>query len=210
MKDRNIWQTLGGDKNFCSFKMKTKWEPICRNKYNVTGICEEYSCPLSNSYYATVREEHETLFLYVKTPEKCHEPINMYEKIELSKDYNLALQQIDERLSNFDPFLLHKCKQRLTKLTQYLERKETIREKITITPVFKSRNRLERKRALKALKKINFEKNVEQELFERLKEGILGKEMQEQYKRKKAYVFEESDENELIKKKEKTKQILDW
>lgn len=209
MKDKSIWQTIGG-KNLCSFKLKTKWDTFCKNKNNATGLCNEFSCPLSNSYYATVREENDTLFLYVKTPEKMYEPINMYEKIELNKEYNEALKQIEERLANFDPFLVHKCKQKLTKLTQYLERKEYIREKITVTAVCKSKNRLEKKRYKKALNKVNFEKNMEEELYERLKEGIFGKEMKEKYQKKATYIFEESDDNEIIKKKEKKKQILDW
>ncbi len=58
------------------------------------------SCPLANSRYATVRSHptKSTIYLYIKTIERCHMPSKMWEKIKLSNNYSKALGQIEERL----------------------------------------------------------------------------------------------------------------
>lgn len=210
MDDKSIWKNIG-DKKFCAFKMTSRTETFCRNPYNVTGLCNEFSCPLANSQYATVREENGSLYLYMKVPERVHKPSATYEKIELSKDYETALMEIDKYMEYWDYELIHKCKQRLTKLTLYLRRKESLKGSIEMHAIKKKQVRREKAGAIKALNRINFEQNIEKELYKRLEDGIYGIEAKDKFQKKvKVHEFEESDEEFSHVHRRKTKSRLKW
>ncbi|OAA80510.1 protein MAK16 [Akanthomyces lecanii RCEF 1005] len=179
--DEIVWQII--NQQFCAFKLKTpKEQNFCRNEYNVTGLCNRQSCPLANSRYATVRQHptKQTLYLYMKTVERAHLPSKMWERIKLSNNYTKALEQIDERLIYWPKFLTHKCKQRLTRLTQVQIRmrriaaeEERLGEKLVPKLAPKVRHR-ERARERKAEAAAKLERTIERELLERLRQGAYG------------------------------------
>ncbi|KAL8995550.1 MAG: hypothetical protein Q9169_004723 [Polycauliona sp. 2 TL-2023] len=179
--DEIVWQVI--NQQFCSYKLKTtKNKNFCRNEYNVTGLCNRQSCPLANSRYATIRSSPETgvLYLYMKTVERSHLPSKMWERIKLSPNYSKALEQIDSRLMFWPKFLIHKCKQRLTRLTQVAIRtrkiareEERLGEKLVPKLAPKVRRREEgRERKAEAAAKV--ERAIERELMERLMSGAYG------------------------------------
>lgn len=116
----------------------------------------------------------------MKTIERAHTPAKLWEKIKLSQSYVKALAQIDERLIYWPKFLIHKCKQRLTRLMQVAIRMrrlakedERLGEKIVSKMAPKVRRREEtRERKAEAAAKV--ERAIERELIERLRSGAYG------------------------------------
>ncbi|KAK4151748.1 protein MAK16 [Chaetomidium leptoderma] len=180
MSDEIVWQII--NQQFCAYKLKTtKEKNFCRNEYSVSGLCNRQSCPLANSRYATIRTSPKgTIYLYIKTIERSHMPSKWWEKIKLSGNYQQALQQIEERLQYFPKFLLHKCKQRLTRLVQVATRMRRIAaeearlgEQLVpkMAPKIKHREEARERKALAAAK---LERTIERELLERLRQGAYG------------------------------------
>ncbi|KAK4225494.1 ribosomal L28e protein family-domain-containing protein [Podospora fimiseda] len=180
MSDEIVWQII--NQQFCAFKLKTtKGNHFCRNEYSVSGLCNRQSCPLANSRYATIRTSPKgTVYLYIKTIERAHMPSKWWEKIKLSQNYQTALQQIEDKLQYFPKFLLHKCKQRLTRLVQVAARMRKLAaeearlgEKLVpkMAPKIKAREEARERKALAAAK---LERTIERELLERLRQGAYG------------------------------------
>jgi protein MAK16 len=112
----------------------------------------------------------------MKTIERSFSPAKMWEKVKLSSDYAVALQQLDEHLQYWPKYLVHKAKQRLTKITQYLVRmrKLKLKPKMKLVGITKKTEKREARREEKAERAAKIESSIESALLERLKKGTYG------------------------------------
>lgn len=140
-------------------------------------MCSRQSCPLANARYATIKNVEGKLYLYMKTAERAHMPAKLWERVKLLKNFAKALEQVDHHLQYWQTFLINKCKQRLTRLTQVavtekrLAMREEERHYVGVKPKIKRR---EENRERKALAAARIEKAIEKELLDRLKSGAYG------------------------------------
>lgn len=120
------------------------------------------------------------MHLYIKTVERAHSPKNLWEKIYLSRNYAKALAQLDEHLQYFPKAHIHRNKQRLTKIHQYLLRMRKLKlrqingTKSVKTRIHKKVEVREERREKKALVAAKIENSIEKELVERLARGTYG------------------------------------
>lgn len=174
--DEVIWGSL--NRQFCSYKVKTarREKAFCRNKYNLTGLCERLSCPLANSKYGTIIENDNKLYLFIKSVERAHSPRRLWERIRLSTSYRKALTQIDKHMEYWPEFYIHKAKQRLTKMTQYIirKRKLALQTKTRLVGINKKVERRETTREAKAQRAAKLEESIEKQLLQRLQSNAYG------------------------------------
>lgn len=78
----------------CLFRGRLDNNVLCKNPYNVSGLCNRSSCPLGNSQYATVLEKDGECYLYMKTVERAHMPNKLWERVKLSGNFLQAIQQV--------------------------------------------------------------------------------------------------------------------
>jgi hypothetical protein len=97
----------------------------------------------------------------------------MWHRVPLDKNYAKALKQVDGLLQHWSKFLVHKSKQRLTKITQFFMRTRKLlkekRPKIVTLPARQVQR--EARRESKAHVAAQLENSIEKELLERLKGG---------------------------------------
>ena len=169
--DSVVWDII--NHSFCSYKAKVaKERTFCQNEYNVTGLCIRSACPLANSGYATIREENGVCYLYQKTAERAHTPKHLWEKIKLPANYTKALDVVSKQLEFYPKYLVHRNKQRLTKIHQMIirMRKLKLKARVRVDTTNAKVDKREVRKEEKALKAAQLDRAIEEELLERLKQ----------------------------------------
>ncbi len=94
----------------------------------------------------------------------------MWERVLLSKNYANAIKTIDENLQYWPKFYIHKCKQRLTRIHQYLMRMRKMRTQVQpkLVRIHQKSERRDMIREKKAEKAAKLSKTIEKELLARL------------------------------------------
>ena len=107
----------------------------------------------------------------MKTAERAHTPKDLWESVKLDPSYNKALEQIDTELQYWPKFLVHKCKQRFTRLRQILvkRRKMKLEGSAEYRVVSHKAERREVKRLTKITKSAMIENQVRNGLLENIK-----------------------------------------
>jgi protein MAK16 len=115
-------------------------------------------------------------YLYMKTIERAHTPAKMWEVIPLGDNFKQALETIDHHLEYWSEGMVHRVKQRLTKIWQYLIRMRKLRNALRpkIVGINKKVERREVTREREALAAAQVEKQIKKELLERLSQNTYG------------------------------------
>lgn len=131
---------------------------------------------MANGEYGTILEEEGVCYLNIKTVERAHTPKNMWERIKLPKNFAEALQLIEKSMEYWPEHKVNRCKQRLTKIRQMLlrSRRLELKAKPKLVGIKKKTERREMTRELKAETAAKVDLAVEQELLNRLQQGMYG------------------------------------
>lgn len=113
----------------------------------------------------------------MKSAEISHLPNTLWERVKLPRNYEKAIEVINKHLEFWPRLLVHKIKQRLTKMTQYRIRMRKlqlkVREKLMTVP--RKKTQIDVKKASKAEVAARIDNCIQSELLDRLKEGCYNK-----------------------------------
>jgi protein MAK16 len=193
-----IWEILKSTN--CTFRSKAQDRNFCRNVDSTTGLCDEKSCPLANSQYATTRLIAGKIYLSMKTVERRHMPAKLWQRVELPEDIEAGMQIIDRELQYWDDWLIAKVKFRYTRIVETLANMRRLRQapKMKVLPIKGRVERRNKSREERALSVAHIQDSVKAELVTRLKDGMYG-----------IYNLEEEEFNEALDELEQEIEFVD-